>query len=181
MKEYNKNPRKISKKQLIELEANLKELGDISGIVHDLNSGEIIGGNQRTKVLNIQDCEIEIVKEFETPTEQGTVALGFVVWQGERFNYRKVLWTPEQCEKANVTANKMGGTWDFDVLKEHFNQDKLLTFGFDEWELAALPEDNSPEKKASGKQYDDDDFDDDGKHKEKESCKCPKCGFEWQK
>lgn len=51
MKQYGKNPRKITKKQLEQLKANIEELGDLSGIVHDLNSDEIISGNQRSKVF----------------------------------------------------------------------------------------------------------------------------------
>ena len=45
MKEYHKNPRKITPKQLEQLKANIQELGDLSGIVHDLNTDEIITGN----------------------------------------------------------------------------------------------------------------------------------------
>ena len=47
MKQYHKNPRKITDAQKKALERDLKELGDLSGIVHDVNSDEIIGGNQR--------------------------------------------------------------------------------------------------------------------------------------
>lgn len=58
MKEYHKNPRKISADQLEQLKANIEELGDLSGIVHDLNSDEIISGNQRSKIIDINNCEI---------------------------------------------------------------------------------------------------------------------------
>lgn len=43
MKEYNKNPRKITPKQLEQLKANIQELGDLSGIVHDLNTEGLFG------------------------------------------------------------------------------------------------------------------------------------------
>lgn len=39
---YKTNPRKISGKQMDELEKHLRQLGDLSGIVHDLNSGQIV-------------------------------------------------------------------------------------------------------------------------------------------
>ena len=69
MQQYSKNPRKITDAQLEQLKSNIKELGDLSGIVHDLNTDEIISGNQRSKVININECEIEIVKKYDEPNE----------------------------------------------------------------------------------------------------------------
>lgn len=180
-KEYHKNPRRISNKQMRELQQNLQDLGDLSGIILDLNSMELIGGNQRSKVMNLAHCEIEYIEQNETPDAQGTVALGFVLWKGKKYNYREVRWSPEQCEKANITANKLGGTWDFDILKEDFERDQLLTFGFEEWELPQ--ETKAEESKGSDKVYDKNDFlnGDEEEAPAGELCKCPKCGFEWQK
>lgn len=45
MQQYSKNPRKITDSQLEKLKSNIQELGDLSGIVHDLNTDEIISGN----------------------------------------------------------------------------------------------------------------------------------------
>ena len=47
MKHYHKNPRTITKKQFADLQDSLRKFGDLSGIVHNLNTDEIIGGNQR--------------------------------------------------------------------------------------------------------------------------------------
>jgi hypothetical protein len=52
MKHYHKNPRQITKKQFADLQDSLKRLGDLSGIVHDLTSDEVIGGNQRMDVFD---------------------------------------------------------------------------------------------------------------------------------
>ena len=95
-KEYHKNPRRISNKQMRELQQNLQDLGDLSGIILDLNSMELIGGNQRSKVMNLAHCEIEYIEQNETPDAQGTVSLGFVLWKGKKYNYREVRWSPEQ-------------------------------------------------------------------------------------
>jgi hypothetical protein len=38
MKKYHKNPRDITAKQLKLLKRDLEELGDLSGIVHDVNT-----------------------------------------------------------------------------------------------------------------------------------------------
>lgn len=69
MKQYSKNPRKITKKQLEQLKANIEELGDLSGIVHDLNSDEIISGNQRSKVIDINKCDIQITEKYDQPNQ----------------------------------------------------------------------------------------------------------------
>ena len=61
MKTYHKNPRTIKDKQFADLRAWLLELGDLSGMVHDLNSDEIIGGNQRGRVFDVNECEIDLV------------------------------------------------------------------------------------------------------------------------
>jgi len=113
------------------LKQNLLELGDLSGVVHDLNSDEIVGGNQRSAIFDINHAEIKLLKRFDPPTPQGTVALGYIYWKGEMFAYRQVRWTPEQCEKANITANALGGEFDFDMLMEEFNPENLKDWGVD--------------------------------------------------
>ena len=131
MKPYHKNPRRINKKQFEQLKENLLYLGDLSGIVHDLNSNEIIGGNQRSSVFDVSKCDVEIVHQYDYPDEQGTIAHGFIIWKDKRYTYRQVRWTPKQCEQANITANRLGGEWDFDELA-NWDMSDLLTWGFEE-------------------------------------------------
>ena len=130
MQQYSKNPRKITDAQLEQLKSNIKELGDLSGIVHDLNTDEIISGNQRSKVININECEIEIVKKYDEPNEQGTIAFGFVIYENQRLNYRQVRWNEKQREKACITANALGGEWDYKILDMFDNHD-LVDWGLD--------------------------------------------------
>lgn len=137
IKNYHKNPRKITDKQRADLKSWLRELGDLSGIVHDLNSDEIISGNQRSNVIDINRCEIDIGPEH-LPDEQGTVAMGYVVWEGQRYNYRQVRWTEKQREKACIVANKAGGGWDKEILASDFEMDDLLEWGWSEEELLDL-------------------------------------------
>ena len=131
MKPYHKNPRRINKKQFEQLRENLLYLGDLSGIVHDLNSNEIVGGNQRSSVFDVNECDVEIVHQYDYPDEQGTIAHGFIIWKNKRYTYRQVRWTPKQCEQANITANRLGGEWDFDELA-NWDMSDLLTWGFEE-------------------------------------------------
>jgi len=138
VKEYHKNPRHITEDRKKELEKNMQELGDISGIVHDLNTGEIISGNQRSKIINLKDCEIEITEEFKKPTEQGTVQLGFVIWKNQRFNYRAVRWNEVQREKANITANALTGYWSHEILSNDWGDVDLNKWGVPETELKAM-------------------------------------------
>jgi len=135
MKLYHKNPREITGKQFSDLGEWLEELGDLSGIVHNLPTDEVISGNQRFRVFSLDELEIVITEEFDEPDKQGTLKRGYAIWRGGKYNYRAVVWTPEQCEKANIVANKSGGTWDVDELANKFEIEDLLNWGFDEWEL----------------------------------------------
>ena len=139
-KEYHKNPRNITQGELDMIHDNLIELGDISCIVHDLNSDEIIGGNQRSKIIDFNNCKIEITEEFKKPDKQGTVAWGYVVWKGMKLLYREVRWTPEQCEKANITANSLTGKWNEELLK---SDEWKNVPGIENWNLPFIFDDPS--------------------------------------
>lgn len=138
VKEYHKNPRHITEDRKKELEKNMQELGDISGIVHDLNTGEIISGNQRSKIINLKDCEVVITEEFKNATEQGTVKIGHVIWKGQKFNYRAVRWDEAQREKANITANALTGFWSHEILGNEWGDFNLQSWGMPESELKAM-------------------------------------------
>lgn len=147
LKNYSNNPRILSEKQHELLKRDLLELGDLSGIIHDLNSGEIVGGNQRVNIFKeFPDPKITISERFDSPTGTGTVAHGYVELNGEKYSYREVRWTTEQCQKANIVANKAGATWDFDVLAKAFEKANLLDWGFEDKEFK-VSNDESKEKK----------------------------------
>jgi DNA modification methylase len=147
VKHYHRNPRRITKKQFADLQDSLKRLGDLSGIVHDLTSDEIISGNQRMDVFDLKTAQIEITERLERPDEQGTVARGWVIWQGHRYTYRAVAWDEQTRAEANIRANKAGGSWDFDTLANEFEFDDLLAWGFDEAELTGLDFGDEDEQK----------------------------------
>lgn len=168
MQQYSKNPRKITDAQLEQLKSNIQELGDLSGIVHDLNTDEIISGNQRSKVININECEIEIVKQYDGPNEQGTIAFGFVIFEGQRLNYRQVRWNEKQREKACITANALGGEFDYKILQTEFDTELLKGWGIEDIDNhRILDMDNFfNEEKAEVKE------------KRKKIVTCPHCGKE---
>ena len=180
MRLYNGNPRTISRKRFAELKDSLAELGDLGGLVHDLNSDQVISGNQRTTVFDITKVTPVITEQFDAPNAQGTVARGYIEWRGERFTYRAVRWTPEQCEKANIKANISGGEWDWQVLPG-WGEEKLQSWGFDAetlqtWNSNAanlatmleVPPDFAPVS-----------VDEQGRLDQKSPITCPHCGMEF--
>jgi len=156
MKEFFKNPRKISKFELDRLKKNIIELGDLSGITHDLETDEIITGNQRVKALGLEGVDPVITKEFDEPDAQGTVKLGyFELKDGTTMSYRAVKWNEKQRDKANITANKLGGEWDWEMLNsDNWNKDILVDSGFDYLDFEqgkSNPNDDSDDASTSGK------------------------------
>ncbi|TGE08271.1 hypothetical protein [Hymenobacter fodinae] len=125
--QWHNNPRQITKEQFELLQESLGELGDLSGVVHDLNSNQYVGGNQRSVVF--EGCEIELTETFDEPTATGTVALGYIIYQGEKYAYRQVRWEEEQCRKALILANAAGGTWDMDELANSWDDLPLFDWG----------------------------------------------------
>ena len=150
MKHYEHNPRQITKKEFADLRDSLRKFGDLSGIVHNLNSDEIISGNQRMEVFDIKAAQIEIVERREEPDAQGTVATGWVHWQGSRYAYRAVMWDERQAKEANIRANKAGGSWDFDVLANAFDVPELIEGGFMPYQLGIPGDPNDPEAEWKG-------------------------------
>ncbi len=147
----------MTQKQNADLRRWTREFGDLSGIVYDLNSQEIISGNQRGRVWDIANCEIVYTSQAEEPDEQGTVGIGYVIWEGSHYNYREVRWTPEQCEQANIIANRAGGSWDFDILGNQFEQADLLDWGFEPFEFGNMYQpDMNPS--IGNKNYNEDDI-----------------------
>lgn len=137
IKGYHKNPRKITGKMFELLSESLKEYGDLSGILVNVTTDEVIGGNQRTAFFKQEPekCSVTIVERPAEPTSQGTVAYGYVEYNGEKYNYREVNWDAKKTERANILANKVGGFWDNDILANQFDIEDLRLAGFEDFEL----------------------------------------------
>lgn len=137
IKGSHKNPRKITEKMFTLLGETIKEYGDLSGIVVNIKTNEVVGGNQRTAFFkqHEKECSISVIERFKTPTPQGTVATGYVTFQGEKFAYREVDWDEKKVDRANIIANKVGGFWDNDMLANEFDIEDLKMAGFEDFEL----------------------------------------------
>ena len=146
----------------------LVEFGDLSGIVHNIPTDEIIGGNQRSEALpGVISGLIQpvITERYDPPLADGTVCNGYYEIEGRRYQYRGVNWDDKKAERANLIANKAGGTFNMDILANQIDLPVLLESGFEERELigAQIPE---------FKEYGEDIADD------IQVCACPTCGHQ---
>lgn len=139
------NPRTITDAKLKMLKKAMTKFGDLSGIVFNKKSNKLVGGHQRTKIID-SSAVVTVVKTYSRPTKTGTVAEGFVEMNGERFSYREVYWDAAHEKAANIAANK--GAGEFDPAKLHDWLKDLTSFDtdfdinltmFDAKELASLP------------------------------------------
>jgi len=135
------NPRKISPEKLAALKKSLEEFGDLSGIIYNTRTQTVIGGHQRIKNM---DPSWKIIKKPQTD-KTGTTAAGYVETPHGRLTYREVDWPEEKEKMANIAANKHGGEFDDDLLKELLDNMKLADpeldielIGFDDDEMAVL-------------------------------------------
>ena len=141
------NPRTITAGQQEMLSNSLHEFGDIGVIIFNRSTGRLIGGHQRTKLL---DPQWPIVKEPHTDG-LGTVARGHIETPFGQLTYREVEWDEQKEKLANVAANKHGGSFDEELLAQLLRDlevqgaDLQLT-GFDPTELDALLGKEDPNK-----------------------------------
>lgn len=155
MKHYHKNPRQITEKQFKQLQEWLEEFGDLSGIVHNIRTDEIIGGNQRAEAMHFMNgTKPTIERTYKKPTRTGTVKEGYFTYKGERINYRQVKWNDEKAERANMIANKAGGEFDFDIMANEWPIETLLNTGWTEKELQISGWDFGDESKDAEPQID---------------------------
>lgn len=112
--ESEENPRQLSESEHAQIEASLKRFGMAEPIivnVHADRSNIIIGGHQRMRIWrNLGNRTIPCV-ELELDKAQ------------ER----------ELC----IRLNRNSGSWDWDLLANHFDTGDLVEWGFGEGELGA--------------------------------------------
>lgn len=134
------NPRKITPSQERILNKGMDEFGDLGCIIFNVNPevNALCGGHQRVKQM-YSEGEVTYTDQYDEPTRTGTVAEGFVEWNGEKWKYREVNWGWHKHAQAAQMANKAGGDWDWGKVIELNNtlddgaQDMELT-GWDDVE-----------------------------------------------
>tara|TARA_R110000744_G_scaffold275082_1_gene388040 strand:+ start:828 stop:1418 length:591 start_codon:yes stop_codon:yes gene_type:complete len=111
------NPRKLSEKQFKELKDSLLRFGFVDPVLVNTNKEReniIIGGHQRTKVW-------ESMGNDKIPCIELDLTL-------------------DKEKELNIRLNKSGGSFDFDLLQEHFDTDDLVEFGFEDYEFGTPEE-----------------------------------------
>ena len=151
------NPRRISDRQMEMLKKSMHEFGDLSGIVRNRRTGNLVGGHQRLKHFQ---PSWEIVAAPHTDAV-GTVAAGHIKTPFGDWTYREVDWDEQKEKGANISANKQGGEFEPALLRELLLEldtgafDMDLT-GFDSKEIEDLMTQYAP---PDTKEIVEDDFD----------------------
>ena len=123
LKDYDSNPRTITKTAFAKLVESIKQDGYHQRIIIDPNN-RIIGGHQR---------------------KQAMLAAG---WSGEQLieclQANREL-TEEEFKRINIRDNLQHGDWDLDTLANNFDAELLIDWGFDEKLLGIIAEVELPE------------------------------------
>lgn len=125
LKDYHKNPRKLTKEQFAQLDKSLKKFGLIDKPICTMD-GLIIGGHQRKKVLQAQG-----VQEVECYVPDRDL-------------------TEKEIEELCLRLNKNVGEWDYDLLADTFEVEDLIEWGFSEKDLLGSEEKPDAEIKNAG-------------------------------
>ena len=161
LKEADYNPREISDEALTGLTVSIDEFGDLSGIVFNRQTGNLVAGHQRVKALKEKYGDLDISE------------LGIILPNNELFKVRYVDWDPIKEKTANIAANNphIQGEFTSD-LKLIIDELKLevpdLTIGLKIYEIE-IP--ILSEMKIKEKEITEDDLD--------LNHKCPSCGYEY--
>ena len=112
IKEFEHNPRQLTKKQYQDLKKSLQKFDYVEVAAIDYDN-TLIAGHQRLRVLrDIKGDDIEI---------------------DVRFPNRKL--TEKEFKEYLVRSNKNTGDWDYDVLANTYEIGELIEYGFTEEEL----------------------------------------------
>ena len=102
------NPRKITEKEIKDIEASFNSLGTLEPAVINMHStrlNQIISGHQRIKVYKLMG--------------------------NSTYPCYEVKFTLDKEKEANIRMNKNTGSWDWDLLASGFEKEDLEDWGFD--------------------------------------------------
>lgn len=106
------NPRQLTDKQFKDLKKSLNKFGFVDPVIvnmHPERKNVIIGGHQRLKVW-------ESLGNDTAPTVELSLTLA-------------------EEQELNVRLNRNTGQWDYEILANLFEEDNLIDWGFDRFEL----------------------------------------------
>jgi hypothetical protein len=156
LKRADYNPRQISEWAKEALRKSMMKFGDLSGIVVNIRTGRIVGGHQRVSLF---DQAWRITKQTVIKDDVGTVAEGLIATPYGNWSYREVDWDETLEMAANIAANKHGGLWDINKLRNLTGKIKdadsqLVMFtGLEDTMLENMGIQKAPEKKVEDADY----------------------------
>lgn len=119
IRNYDRNPRKITDKQMEQLKKSIDTYGYASTIMVN-TTGEVIAGNMRLQAMRLLGIPEHAEIEVRYPSRELTKA-----------EFRSLV----------VIDNKSGGGWDFDILNSDYEILDLVEFGFEPMELGLSVDD----------------------------------------
>ncbi len=108
------NPRFMDDYDKQSLDNAMFAFGDLSGIVFNTQTGNLVGGHQRIALLMRRpEAHVQYTQKLPMPDSLGTTAIGYVVVDGTdlRLPYREVAWPLEKEQSANIAANRIQGVF----------------------------------------------------------------------
>ena len=180
------NPRSITTTRLEKLGQSMHTFGDLSGIVFNVRTKNLVSGHQRMKTLG--KAKTRVVQHPHTDN-LGTIAVGHVEVQTDsgviKIPYRAVDWPIQREKAANIAANAHGGNFDKEKLAlvladlEDVKEFDIEVVGLDALTIRSLrlpkdsngvPGPNSGGSRSEFKEYGAD------MHTDHE---CPRCHYKW--
>ena len=119
------NPRTMSPEELVDLGKALRLYGDLSGVVFNKRTGQLVGGHQRASTL---EPGWKITAQ-PAKDKTGTVAAGFIETDFGRMTYREVDWSEDKEMGANLAANRFGGHFNDAAVRKMI--ERLQTVKYD--------------------------------------------------
>lgn len=193
LKEASFNPRIISAKRLDNLHRSMTTYGDLSGVVFNKKTKNLVSGHQRLKRLRDKGIKTKIVTK-PVRDEFGTVEEGHIIAKTSagtlRIPLRIVEWSDKKAEMAaNIAANAHGGDFDkskLGVLLEKLDAGKTFDIelvGLDPLSVRNLLPKMPTVGKGNSSSADDEDsgesFQEYGEDSFEFEHTCPKCKFQF--
>lgn len=156
------NPREISDRSATGLQRSLSEFGDLSGIVFNVRTGELVAGHQRVTQLRHRHGDVAIKRgKIETP-------------DGHVFGVRFVDWPRSKQRAASLAANSQALSGTFTAAVDTWLDELKM-----ETELYDGLLFNELRQQQTDDQFEAASIEDQGRLDEKQKTTCPQCGAQF--
>ena len=126
LKQFEKNPRQLSKQELEQLTKSIEKFGYVEIVVIDTDN-TILAGHMRVRVLKKHK-----VKEIEVRVPNRPL-------------------TEQEREQYVINSNLIHGSFDYDILANEWNAEDLVSYGFNTEDLFSGITEDKPKKKTKKK------------------------------